>query len=298
MTVYTVLFRGVGLMELDKNGVREVLFPNAEPGVEPGDEWDLPGGTCQHPDGSTAHPHFARAVSVSGAPLGINPVLKDRWIRGGAGANGSRIDASDQSQYAAIAPVLASARYGISLLGESARKQPGRVATRFTLHGGDFRVVKAAETPWYLSDLQTLASSPKNFALWTAWTISLESDLQLQVMDLAGNPVETLVLTSANPMVCFANYENDKPTWQMLEKPTRPYKAGTIDHDFKWLYRMFDVVSPSGTRWKDVLGTDKLVAPVARAGYGPLDDMKIQSTADGERAPTVSTCFPGIWMTA
>lgn len=278
----TIFFRGAALFVARGGGpVTDVLFPSAEnrfpPEGEPNEIDQGSGvalGVMKHADGTPAVRHYAGALLLGPGPTATYRKLAKRHVQQSGTGTGAT-----PNIISTIPPIAkATKKTKIELRDPADPSNAEFIATRFTIHTGEMNPHSPSGFNWTLDggkhgDKVQLNNCP----LAVAWTFPASvTEVQFDITNLDGSPTgeSPIVLNAQQPTAYFYHFDNALPTVQELTTEDTPKKKA-IDHDFKWMYELFQPAS--GQKWKKWLDNGKFPAPQVDA------------------LVPVSTCFPGLW---
>ncbi|HUQ81402.1 MAG TPA: hypothetical protein VM076_09705 [Gemmatimonadaceae bacterium] len=284
---FTIHFRGVAVFATSGDHVTEVFFPNAETSLPPDgkketirNKKDEPIAEMMfHADGSPAPKHYAGALIVGSGGDRTYRKLLDRHVNFGEG-DGAKVKGALRTQLPPLSDAIAKDKYEIRLLDAGERSDATRVATRITLAGGCISADQQSTLLWEIPGKSGLHVPPSRFFVGATLRIKSDAPIEIEVTDLSGKKdPDGPIKLNANQRMFFYNFDSGLPTEADLTKPDHKSDF-EVDHDFKWVYQVFNRVSPDLDTWGKWLDDDKLFpAP----------------TLAQKRLIPVSTCFATIW---
>jgi hypothetical protein len=274
-----------------------VLVPNGE------EAYELPGigAGMVHVDGSPAKPHYSRMILLDrhdNIVLRANLFGMDVSIEDGARAP-ARVGA-DFEHVLDLATVVHESPGGpLRLVRNDHAQHDLRVATRLTLHGGTLGSGGLSQPLWEWLDGSELRAIP----LAGVWRASEGHRVTIRVTRRgAGEPHLVVQLSDDHPRAILYNFDEPEPTLQTLYADELPAGGVFPDHDFKWVYRLFDPERTDWPQWIEARG-EELPAPILNvhgaAGMRRLRDARNEGQrvleANSVRAlpphPIVGSCY-------
>ena len=301
MPTFTIRFRGVGVhvANAQPGFVTEVLFPRADEkppnGTDDGifenqaPDADHPGPwkkrKMTHADKSVANEHFAGALLVGTWPPKHFDLMSARVRRketDGTGF-GASIDKAFHEDIAPLDKIIKGSP--ITLLADHEDVQ--RVATRFLIEGDSFDTAEFSGQHWIFKGKRG-ERPPQDYRLEVVWTIEAD-ELEFDIYNLnakaTDRPRETIKLDATRNELYVYNFDIKNPKKDKL-KERHEAKIGTVDHDFKWIYKLFDKKENTWQKW---LAGEWFPAPEA------FDTRRATKKPDDTRTVSVSTCFQTGW---
>lgn len=285
---YTIHFRGVAVFTAKADRVPEVLFPNAETSPPPegstkkiqGDDGSVIAELMMHADNTPAPKHFAGALIVGPKGERTYRKLLHRHVTIGDG-DGAELKGALRKELPPLVDVITDATYALRLLDRGERSDRTRVATRFSLNTGRISSDHQSNLLWTIGGGKPpVPSDGKQYFVGAKVKIQGGDTFEITVTDFTGetDADETIRLDKDHSTVFFYNFDSAMPTIGELTKPDH-HSDFKIDHDFKWIYRLFNRVNPELDTWVKWLNGEKFPAP-ARASVDLIP---------------VSTCFETVW---
>ena len=298
---FTLHFRGVGVIVMKDNLITEILFPNGEKEPPEGKTEKVKNKRkhvravlMDHADETPAPRHEAGALVVGSDGTRYHR-LAGRVVKIGQGERGAEFKAALPDELPNLAAAIDPA-FQLKLLTDAERKIPARVATRFKFQGGTIDAELPTRGAWTIKGAHVEDDvGAKEYMTGVVCTVRDGGGdrLELGVWPLAepdstGTPPECIVLDATHNEVFFYNYDLGLPTVDDLTKQESDPDYH-IDHDFKWVYRLFEPRNEDfNNRWQSWLGGKDFPAPELEEPF--------PTTKDGEPLVPVSTCLQTIWL--
>jgi len=290
MADFTIHIRGVGVYVANSStgGVTEILFPQAERNPPDGKDHGspLPGlpRRMEHADKSKANEHFAGALVMRGHhkkqfDLNGRRVQLSEESGGGQAGGAASIEGDFLEMVPPLADIIGDSKHALLLLSEAERQNPDRVALRLIMDAGTLQGTENTDQLW-IFDKRPGARQEQDYYLEGQWTIPSPASgrLVFDVLDLKTNrKVDTIELDEHVTEVFIFNFDKKHPSKDDLRHKEKA-KKGTVDDDFKWVYKLFEKDEDFHT-WQDWMMSDQLPAP----------------TLFPDRTVSVSTCFETVW---
>jgi hypothetical protein len=244
----------------------------------------------KHADTTPAPTHFAGALLVRNDGTNIYRRLTGLKVTVGTGANPAAPRDNLLTELPSLRPAVSNPNFTLELLTN--REDRRRIATRFMLYGGEMRPENPALNDWQIdASKHGTKVGPHTFSLGAVWTpLAGTTTVTLEVTRLDGTAREDPIVLGSGLTECtevyFYNYDSGLPTVDELNEPEGSDPDFVVDHDFKWVYRLFDPPTTGPKPWKKWLGRDKF--PTLRRTNPPNPGL-------GPLLIPVMTCYSTIW---
>jgi len=282
---FQVHFRGVAVYVANaKPGyVTEVLFPKAdeEPTSATDEEDDKtnPLKKMKHADDTDAIPHFAGALIVRNGKEEHRDLSGRNVQLSTSTGTGAEMSSDFLDLVPPLDEIITDTKPNKRLKLLKKTEDPKRIATRFVIDGSDedtATVQSLAGGGWQFLEANGTTPTPVDYGLEVVWTISADAPLTFDITDLkTGKADVPIVIDDPATELYFYNFDVKNPSKKKLLE-VKDAVLRTIDHDFKWTYKLFQHGAGS---WKKWLDGSRFPAP------------------ELVEAPTVSvsTCFELVW---